>query len=313
MKCCPERPSGSEIHRGKEVAAPALHRDETSPGKDAVALRGGKFLMGTSENILPDDGEKPARQVRVRPFRLDRRTVTNDRFARFVEETGYETEAERLEWSYVFHALLNSPDRYDGLPGAEWWRAVPGATWCQPEGPGSSIEEREEHPVVHVSWNDACAFAAWAGGRLPTEAEWEFAARGGLEGKRYPWGDEEPDDQDFQPCNIWQGRFPFENTLADGHLGTAPAESFEPNGYGLFNMVGNVWEWTADVYRVRSLRKASRANQALQAASRRYVLKGGSYLCHKSYCYRYRVAARSGNTPDSATGHTGLRLAYDFP
>lgn len=312
MRCCPERRGESEKRPGRQGSTPARHHSNVNPGKDAVELRGGRFLMGTSETILPYDGEKPTRQVRVNPFRLDRRTVTNDRFARFVAETAYETEAERLEWSYVFHALLKTPDRYDRLPGAEWWRAVPGAAWNQPEGPNSTIEGREEHPVVHVSWNDACAFAAWAGGRLPTEAEWEFAARGGLEGKRYPWGDEEPDDLTFQPCNIWQGRFPFENTLADGYLGTAPAESFEPNGYGLFNMAGNVWEWTADVYRVRSLSKASRAQQAEQQSSRRYVLKGGSYLCHKSYCYRYRVAARSGNTPDSTTGHTGFRLAYDF-
>ena len=237
--------------------------------------------------------------------------MTNDRFAAFVAATRYVTEAERFGWSFVFHLFLSDPARHAPLPGAEWWRKVDGATWRAPEGPGSDIGDRGDHPVTHVSWNDAQAFATWAGGRLPTEAEWERAAQGGLENPRYPWGDRHPEETGFTPCNIWQGAFPLRNTGADGYRGTAPARSYAPNGYGLYNMAGNVWEWTADRFRIKSMSRDAQAHKAALGNELRYLTKGGSYLCHDSYCFRYRIAARSSNTPDSSTGHTGFRLVYD--
>ena len=162
--------------------------------------------------------------------------------------------------------------------------------------------------MVHVSWHDAAAFASWAGGHLPSEAEWEHAARGGLRDVRHPWGDDDPDDETFFPCNIWQGRFPGENLCKDGHYGTAPARAFAANGYGLYNMCGNVWEWTAEPFKVRSLKKALRQFHADKEGFK--ILKGGSYLCHRSYCHRYRIAARTASSPDSSTSHQGFRLAY---
>ena len=164
-------------------------------------------------------------------------------------------------------------------------------------------------PQTHVSWHDATAYAAWAGGRLPTEVEWEHAARGALGDVRFPWGDDEPDDETFLPCNIWQGRFPQHNTASDGYAGTAPAASFAPNGYGLYNMAGNVWEWTADDFRIRSLKK--QVKERLKSMQGFKLAKGGSFLCHRSYCYRYRIAARSGISPDSTAAHQGFRVAWD--
>lgn len=176
-------------------------------------------------------------------------------------------------------------------------------------GPGSmEAVWRPDHPVVHISWNDAQSYAKWAGGRLPTEAEWEHAARGGLGDVRFPWGDREPNDTDFLPCNIWQGDFPKTNSAKDGFVTTAPARYYEPNGYGLYNVVGNVWEWTADAYRIKSLKKHVR--QRLATMKDYKLSKGGSFLCHASYCYRYRIAARSGTSPDSTTTHQGFRVVW---
>lgn len=278
-----------------------------------IFLAGGRAEVGTDQVRLPLDGEGPRRFVRLRSFWIDAAAVTNERFACFVNATGYVTEAEHFGWSYVFHSAVpqDLQECCGGASGAEWWRRVDGAYWSMPEGPGSDIVDRIDHPVVQISWNDATAFARWAGGRLPTEAEWEHAARGGLQGCTYPWGDEEPDDTSFQPCNIWQGEFPHHNSVADGFTGTAPVRAFEPNGYGLFNMVGNAWEWCKDPFRVRSLRRAARQTNARAAIEGYRVLKGGSYLCHKSYCHRYRIAARTGNAPDSTTGHVGFRLVYE--
>jgi len=267
--------------------------------------------MGTSDRILLDDGERPERKAKVGAFDMDIGAVTNERFAAFIAATGYKSEAESFGWSFVFHHFLEEPENYEAVVGTEWWRVVQGAYWAAPEGPGSDINDRLDHPVVHISWNDAQQFARWAGGRLPTEQEWEFAARGGLERKRYPWGDEEPNDVDFFPCNIWQGNFPRTNNVADGYRGTAPVKSFKPNGYGLYNMVGNVWEWTNDVFRIKSMRKGAKRKMDELKNEPSKLIKGGSYLCHNSYCHRYRVAARSHNTPDSATGHMGFRLVYD--
>ncbi len=264
------------------------------PSDRAVFAGGGTFDMGSAEGFHPDDGEGPVRSVRVAPFAIDRCAVSNERFARFVVDTGYVTEAERFGWSFVFYRFLGLAARNTlGVRDAPWWRKVEHASWQRPEGPASDVTARADHPVVHVSWNDATAFARWAGGRLPTEAEWEFAARGGLHRKRFPWGDEEPSDARPR-CNIWRGDFPHHSL--DEWPGTVPVTAFEPNGYGLYNMAGNVWDWCAD-----------------ERADGEKAIRGGSYLCHRSYCYRYRVAARSANAADSSTGHMGFRLAYACP
>lgn len=275
-----------------------------------VVVPGGSVLLGTDSPYLTADGESPSMSVRIKPFRMAVAAVTNDDFAAFVEDTGYITQAERLGWSYVFYQYVRGVSETAAVVGAEWWRRVDGACWKSPRGPASSVDGIGSHPAVHISWDDATTYAAWAGGRLPTEAEWEHAARGGRDKAIYPWGDRHPDD-DFTPCNIWQGRFPESDTGLDGHKGLAPALSFEPNGFGLYNMAGNSWEWTADLFRVRSLRREAKELNVISRTEGRRVLKGGSHLCHSSYCHRYRIAARMGNTGDSTTGHIGFRLAFD--
>lgn len=277
-----------------------------------VELPGATFLMGSEDaDARPEDGEGPVREVDVDAFCIDATTVTNGEFTEFVDATGYRTDAEACGWSYVFRGLLPKAKlRRLTLTGdvkaVPWWLAVEGAYWARPEGPGSYVKGRLHHPVVHVSWNDASAYCEWAGARLPTEAEWEYASRGGLDGKRLPWGDELTPGGRHR-CNIWQGTFPNINTLDDGYLGTAPAASFRPNGYDLYNMTGNVWEWCADWYSVDWHLGHARDNPTGPTRGDRKVLKGGSYLCHDSYCNRYRVAARYANTPDSATGNAGFR------
>lgn len=280
-----------------------------------IYIPGGEFIMGTDDpEGFPADGEGPKRKVTISPFYLDVTTVTNGQFAQFVEATGYRTEAEQFGWSYVFHLLITS-DMYGEIQGSPaqtpWWMAVSGAYWKHPEGPHSSIEDRMDHPVLHVSWHDAEAYCRWSGKRLPTEAEWEFAARGGLDQKRYPWGDLlKPDGIHY--CNIWQGKFPTKNNASDGYIGTAPSQSFPPNGFGLYNMSGNVWEWCSDWFD-RSYHITSASENPLgPSLGNTKSMRGGSYLCHKSYCNRYRVAARSSNTPDSSTGNTGFRCAADI-
>ncbi len=281
------------------------------PGETRL-VKGGESFVGTDEPMIPGDGEGPERKVVLRDFHLEVETVTVRRFAEFVEATGHVTESERFGMSAVFSALLEDQGMVTGgVVNMPWWTRIDGATWKEPEGPGSSVDDRLDHPVTQVSWNDAMAFAAWVGGRLPSEAEWEHAARGGNHHRRYPWGDDEPTD-DTVFCNIWQGQFPGNNTLKDGYFGTAPVRSFEPNELGFYNLSGNVWEWMADPFKVRSLSKGakSRNEQARKSADK--VLKGGSFLCHKSYCYRYRIAARMGLSPDSASSNTGFRVAYDM-
>lgn len=278
--------------------------------ENMVEIPEGEFLMGTnSEEGFPADGEGPIRKVAIDSFHIDKYAVTNEEFAEFVEATNYKTEAESFGWSFVFYMFLSedvSKKVTQNVAGTPWWYVVEDAYWKQPEGPGSSVRGREDHPVVHISWNDADAYAQWSGKRLPTEAEWEYAARGGLEQKIYPWGDELT-PAGVHHCNIWQGTFPKENTEADGYKATAPVDAFEPNGYGLYNMSGNVWEWCSDWF-TRSLHnKGGRSNPAGPEKGDARVMRGGSYLCHKSYCNRYRVAARSSNTPDSSTGNIGFR------
>lgn len=274
--------------------------------------------MGDGTGLgFADDGEGPVREVALRPFRMAATAVTNREFAEFVDATGHETDAERFGWSFVFGANVAKPARADivpgSVPGAPWWRAVRGAYWRAPGGLGSSVEELADHPVVHVSWNDASAYAAWTGTRLPTEAEWEYAARGGLEQAVYPWGNEREPDSEYR-CNIWRGTFPTRNLASDGYRTTAPVTAFAPNGYGLYNTSGNVWEWCADWWSADwhvPARRATRRDPSGPPRGEAKVLRGGSYLCHESYCTRYRVAARTCNSPDSSTGHTGFRCASD--
>jgi formylglycine-generating enzyme len=307
--CC------SGVSRAPLPARTAALTPQANPSRDdrmTMSIPGGRAEVGTDKPVFGIDGEGPRRFVKLSPFRMDETTVTNDRFNHFVRETGYVTDAERFGWSFVFqNDIEGDKTGLQRVAGAEWWCRVEGACWNHPEGPASSVEQRGDHPVTHVSYNDAVAFAAWTGGRLPTEPEWEHAARGGRSGATFPWGDTEPDDETHLPCNIWQGRFPDLNSGRDGYSGTAPARSFESNGYGLYNMCGNVWEWSASPWRLRSLGRTARSINATSAAEGHRILKGGSFLCHRSYCYRYRIAARIGNTPDTSTSHIGIRVAYD--
>ncbi len=312
--CMPTRERAAVLEESRRTAE-ARRRVTTGSTEGMALLPGGVFLMGTDDRSgFPADGEGPVRAVTLDPFFIDRCAVTNDDFARFVEATGFHSEAERFGWSFVFSGDLPDGGQAvapeDSVPGVTWWKRIHGACWRQPEGPGSSIAERSDYPVVHVSWNDALAYAAWAGKRLPTEAEWEFAARGGLEQQRYPWGDElTPDGEHL--CNIWQGDFPSSNTAADGYRSTAPVSAFQPNGFGLFNMVGNVWEWCSDWFSNSYHVSATSLNPSGPPRGVARVMRGGSYLCHESYCNRYRVAARSSNTPDSGTTNIGFRCVRD--
>ncbi len=273
---------------------------------------GGEFSMGSEDlDCVPGDGEGPVRRVTLSRFSIEAAAVTNERFARFAEATDYRTEAERFGWSFVFWRFVSrrtSRNVIQANARARWWWRVEGAFWRRPEGPDSDIEDRMDHPVVHVSWNDAQAYCRWAGARLPTEAEWEFAARGGLERKRYPWGNLLTPDGEHR-CNVWQGDFPDRDTAEDGYAGTAPAKSFEPNGYGLYNTSGNVWEWCADRWSATFHRRGPRVDPTGPRNGEGRVTRGGSYLCHSSYCNRYRVSARSSATPDSSAGNMGFRLA----
>ena len=303
-------------------------------------LSGGQFEMGTSDpNSFAN--ERPAHTVTVNGFWMDEHPVTNAEFRRFVQATGYVTTSERpVNWDELKAQLPpgtpKPPDDqlqpgslvFTPPPGpvsledvSAWWRWQTGASWQHPEGADSTLEGRDNHPVVQVSWDDAAAYATWADKRLPTEAEWEYAARGGLEGKRFAWGD------DFMPeghqmANTFQGDFPYHQTGEDGFSGTSPVKSFPPNGYGLYDVAGNVWQWTADWYRPDTF--AERAgnpglcdNPAGPTSSfdptdpyaKRRVIKGGSFLCHVAYCESYRPSARRGTPPDTGSSHVGIRLA----
>lgn len=286
--------------------------------ENMVLIKGNQFEMGTHlEDGFEDDLEGPPIKVTVKDFYMSPYTVTNADFLEFFQATGYVTEAERIGSSFVFHLLLSPEEQKNALPTrrAGWWFDVPGASWRKPEGEHSTIERRMEHPVVHVSRNDALAYCHWAGTRLPTEAEWEYAARGGLVNKQFPWGDElKPDNK--HKANIWQGDFPTNNTEEDGYLGTAPVHTYGANGYGLYQMSGNVWEWCLnpgkiplEVFQEKSAIDLYKENHHFTDGL--YALRGGSFLCYDSYCNRYRVAGRNSNTANSSSSNIGFRVVRD--
>ncbi len=296
-------------------------------------IPGATFLMG-SDGHYPEEG--PVRKVTVDGFWIDTGPVTNREFARFVRKTRYATAAERApdqadypgarpELLVPFSSVFVAPGQPVSLADPyRWWRPVPGADWCHPLGPGSSVRSRPDHPVVHVAWADALAYASWAGKQIPTEAEWELAARGGLDGAEFAWGDE------FSPggslmANTWHGEFPWRNTREDGYERTSPVGAFPANGYGLYDMIGNVWEWTSDWYAghpagARGCCTGPDAGPRRDAEDRersvdprdparvpRKVTKGGSHLCAPNYCRRYRPAARMAEPVDTSTSHLGFR------
>ncbi|MFN3651263.1 MAG: formylglycine-generating enzyme family protein [Armatimonadota bacterium] len=297
-----------------------------TPGDAMVRIPDATFAMG-SNDFYPE--ERPVHSVFVEGFWIDPYPVTNAEFSRFVEATGYVTVAERppdpadypgadprlvVAGSLVFR---KPPRRVSLRDFRAWWAYVPGACWRHPEGPGSTLAGRELHPVTHVAYEDAEAYAAWAGKELPTEAEWELAARGGLEGADFAWGNEHAPEGRVL-ANTWQGEFPWQNLRADGYEGTSPVGAFPPNGYGLYDMAGNVWEWTSDFFRPRHppaadkpccIPRNPRVSSAEAAASSipRRVLKGGSHLCAPNYCLRYRPAARQGEAVDTSACHLGFR------
>jgi formylglycine-generating enzyme required for sulfatase activity len=292
-------------------------------------IPGGTFLMG-SEDFYPE--EQPVHRVAVDGFWMDELPVTAGEFRRFVRDTGYVSFCERpldpadypgadaevlVPGSLVFRKAAGPVDLRDFR---NWWEYVPGAYWKRPDGPGSTINGRDRHPVVHVAYEDAEAYASWAGKELPTEAEWEYAARGGLEGSVFAWGDEDfPDGKPM--ANSWQGEFPWQNLKLDGFEGASPVGSFPPNGYGLYDMTGNVWEWTSDFFTPRHADEVEKPccvprNPRVESSEEsfaegetipRRVIKGGSHLCAPNYCLRYRPAARQGEALDTSTGHIGFR------
>jgi sulfatase modifying factor 1 len=311
--------------------------EATAAPPDMVWVPGGDFTMG-SDHPLGRKDELPMHRVRVDGFWMDATEVTNAQFRKFVETTGYVTIAEQpVEWDELKKQLppgtpkppdehlqpgsmvFTPPDTAVSLKDVHgWWTWTPGASWRHPEGPASSIEGREDHPVVQVSWYDAVAYCEWVGKRLPTEAEWEFAARGGLDGKPFVWGDAPLSDEKPQ-SNIWQGEFPHSNTKADGYVRTAPVKAFAPNGFGLFDVAGNVWEWTSDWYRpdTYALRAGQdvaenptgpkRSDDPRRPFMPQRVQRGGSFLCNDVYCASYRPAARMPCSPDTGMSHVGFR------
>lgn len=319
MGCCkPESGNRPDDHQSNAATSASVHTGPVSTA-GMVKLEGGSFWMGNEDSdAWIEDGEGPVREVKLSPFWIDRTAVTNEAFAAFVDATDYKTESERFGWSFVFHTLVPPKIKRKlgnarQVQGLQWWISVEGASWHKPEGPGSNVRKRLNYPVTHVSWSDAAAYAAWAGKRLPTEAEWEYAARGGLEKMKYCWGNElTPGGKHM--CNIWQGDFPHRDTAEDGYHGPAPAKSFPPNGFGLYNMAGNVWEWCADRFSPGwhlPSNPATRENPQGPDIGENRVMRGGSFLCHNSYCNRYRVGARTANTPDSSTSNCGFRCAVE--
>ena len=331
------RPVEVSLQDDRPSQATARGANPTDKPQGMVWIQGGEFRMGSDAPTAWQD-ERPSHRVVVDGFWIDITEVTNAEFKKFVEATGYVTTAEQPPT--VEEILGNSPPGTpppspDMLvagslvftpPGGEvplndlrrWWKWTPGANWQHPEGPGSDLKGRENHPVVQVSWFDAKAYAEWAGKRLPTEAEWEYAARGGLDSMPYVWGAAGPSETNPQ-ANLWTGSFPHKNTAMDGFAGTAPVRKFEANGYGLYDMAGNVWEWCADwydrdLYQSRSPTEAvinprgpEQSRDPLRPYMSQRAQRGGSFLCNDSYCSRYRPSARHGCTPDTGMSHVGFR------
>ncbi len=312
LPCCvPSKQRLAQLE-GSRSASVERVRAATGSTENMLKLDGGRFLMGTdSPEQFPQDGEGPIREVTLDGFWMDTRPVTNEQFRDFVHATGYRTESERFGWSFVFHTHVAKELVEDRASGTEWWTKISGSSWDHPEGPDSSVVNRLNYPVVHVSWNDVAAYAKWAGKRLPTEAEWEYASRGGLEQKIYPWGDELTPNG-VHLCNVWQGDFPHHDTGEDGWTAVCPPDAFPPNGYGLYGITGNAWEWCNDWFHPSWHVTATRVNPVGPPQGRARLMKGGSYLCNRSYCNRYRVAARTSNTPDSATTNISFRCVRDY-
>lgn len=322
----------------------AVMKAASLPVKNVVSndnmtwIEGGTFNMGAADEEGRKD-EYPAHPVRVDGFWMDKTEVTNAQFAAFVKATGYKTTAERApDWeelkkdlpagtprppdeelvasSLVFELPADAANNTGHL---NWWQWKAGANWRHPQGPGSDLQGKENHPVVHVSWDDANAYAKWSGKRLPTEAEWEFAARGKSQAQKYPWGNEDP-ETGIPKANTWQGKFPFSNTNWDGFARTAPVASFAPNSYGLYDMAGNVWEWCADWYDAEHYQQAGQtknpqgpamSNDPMEPGMPRRVLRGGSFMCHGSYCKGYRVTSRMRSSPDTGLENSGFRCVKD--
>lgn len=304
--CTPEAKRSARV-------PPAAAASMRSPSRDTdlVAIAACSFSMGSeSAEAVASDGEGPVRRVSLDAYEIAPATVTNRDFSDFVRATRYMTDAEQFGCSFVFYLQVPAdlrPAIRQVATGLPWWLPIPDACWQRPEGPGSHILDRLDDPVVHVSWNDAKAYCAWAGLRLPTEAEWECAARGGLEGKRFAWGDE-LFDGGVPRCNVWRGAFP--SAPANGWRPCpVAARSGAPNGFGLFNTCGNVWEWCADWYSPAYHRQTTSHGPREMRPTGRRSMRGGSFLCHDSYCNRYRVAARHSNTPESSASNIGFRVA----
>ncbi|WP_422018955.1 formylglycine-generating enzyme family protein [Robiginitalea biformata] len=339
-----DQAAGAQLPEKARAGSPEAHQNSVHPDsvpEGMVYIPSGSFLMGgKSDQASPD--ELPRRSVQVAGFFMDRTEVTNREFAAFVDATGYETVAEKpIDWeamktqlppgtpkppdsllqagSLVFHATDRPVDLRDL---SQWWHWTLGANWKHPEGPESDLEGRMDHPVVHIALDDALAYARWAGKRLPTEAEWEWASMGGLEDPKYPWGNA-PISESADKANFWQGIFPYSNEQADGYLRTAPVGTYPANGYGLVDMAGNVWEWCQDKYRSDTYQLETTPTDRMnprgpdtsfdpsEPLAEKYVIRGGSYLCNDSYCSGYRVSRRMRATRDSAFGHTGFRCVKD--
>lgn len=310
--CSPSRSLIVGKRESVERKVAAFNNISSQPANyNYIDLQSLTFWMGNDDNnAYPADGEGPPRKVTCDSYAISAYAVTNEQFTEFVSQTGYISDAEKCGWSFVFHLFIDEEKRAglsipEGLP---WWLQLSGANWAEPEGPGSGICDRMNHPVTHVSWNDAAAYCQWANARLPTEAEWECAARGNRSEQRYPWGDVlEPGGQ--HRCNIWQGDFPNTNTAEDGYSGTAPVNAYQPNGLGLYNTCGNIWEWCADWFSPNYHRVTRNENPIYMVPTGVRSIRGGSFLCHASWCNRYRVAARSAISPDTSTSHCGFRVA----
>ena len=326
--CCVPRRKGLGLNT--TVDSPEQTIKSLAGSKDGmIQVEAGKYSIGfEGPEAWESDGEGPVREITLDNYWLDQTAVSNAQFAEFIDDTGYVTQSETFGWAHVFIGQLsNSKQRKlresNTVRGLQWWYAIEGAYWRKPEGPGSTIKKRMDHPVVSISWNDATAYASWAGKRLPTEAEWERAARGGLERKPFAWGDVfAPQGEDVWMANIWQGLWPYENTSEDGFAYTAPVKSFPPNAYGLYDMAGNVWEIVADRYHPKAYSQridgainptGPNAYSLSQLRQRlpTYVTRGGSFLCSDGWCSGYQPGSRQALENDSPAHHTGFRCVKD--